>query len=392
MSTVSDTLVSFAVLFAVFLPLERLFPAHRQAVLREQWLTDLAFFLGQYLLWTAPVVAVLVFASQHAAALPLGGIRAFVHGLPFWLQFVVVILVSDASIYWAHRWSHTNRFLWRFHRVHHTAPKLDWLAAHREHPFDNLYTRLVENLPLIALGFPLHALAGFAMFRGLWALYIHSNVSLTPGPLRYLIGAPRLHHWHHEVERGGRVNFANLSPLMDLAFGTFHDPGHFPERYGMGEPVSTAYVAQLLEPLLPRAWWSPLRARAGALAAGVHQRTRRGAVSARRPSGAEHVLATADGDRADGQRDHQHAHQLGHGVAGLGVREHQDVVQLGPQLGVVGVGVAAQVVLDRQRLALAREVGQEALDREAVAQPDDHRVLVEGAQRREQGRVGGRAE
>ena len=32
-----------------------------------------------------------------------------------------------------------------------------------------------------------------AMFRGMWALYIHSNVSLDPGPLRYLIGAPRLH-------------------------------------------------------------------------------------------------------------------------------------------------------------------------------------------------------
>src|SRR5262249_38358398 len=150
-------------------------------------------------------------------------------------------------------------FLWRFHRVHHTAEHLDWIAAYREHPLDNLLTRVTENLPLMLLGFPLETLAGFAAFRGLWALYIHSNCALTPGPLRFLLGAPRLHHAHHAVEHGGRVNFANLSPLMDLAFGTYHDPGRFPSRYGLGAPVEHAYVSQLAAPLVPAAWrrrWS----------------------------------------------------------------------------------------------------------------------------------------
>jgi len=247
----SSFLTSFAILLVIFLPLERVFPAHRQPVLRREWGTDLLFFLGQYFLWTGPVVIVLVLVYEHSASLPLADVRAAVARQPFWLQFTEVIAVSDLLIYWAHRWSHTNRFLWKFHRVHHTAERLDWIAAYREHPFDNLYTRLVENLPPILLGFPLPALAGFAMFRGLWALYIHSNCSLTPGPLRYVLGAPRLHHWHHELERGGRVNFANLSPLMDLLFGTFYDPGHMPERYGIGQPVRRPYVWQLVDPLLP---------------------------------------------------------------------------------------------------------------------------------------------
>ena len=251
MNTLVDTLISFALLFAVFLPLERLFPAQRQRVFRAEWGTDLLFFLGQYLLWTAPVVAVLVWVHGRLEHFDLEGVRSFTRGLPFALQFVIAFFLSDAAIYWAHRASHRSRFLWRFHRVHHTAPHVDWLAAHREHPFDNLYTRLVENLPLLVLGFPLASIAGFAMFRGLWAIYIHSNVSLTPGPLRYLLGAPRLHHWHHAIEKGGDVNYANLSPLMDLLFGTYHDPGHFPERYGTGEAGSHAYAAQLLEPLVP---------------------------------------------------------------------------------------------------------------------------------------------
>lgn len=246
-----DSLIAFAVLLGIFLPLERLFPAHRQRVVRKEWGTDLLFFLGQFLLWTAPVVAVLVLVYENTDALPLGGVRAFVASLPFWAQFLLVILLCDISIYWAHRFSHRNRFLWRFHRVHHTAERLDWIAAYREHPIDNLYTRLVENLPAILLGFPLHALAGFAVFRGLWAVYIHSNVRLSPGPLRYLLGAPRLHHWHHDFEGGGRVNFANVSPLMDLLFGTYHDPGHMPKRYGISEPVSHNYVRQLVDPFVP---------------------------------------------------------------------------------------------------------------------------------------------
>lgn len=249
MTDLQSVLFSFAILFVVFLPLERLFPAQRQRVFRKEWGTDLLFFLGQYLVWTAPVVAGLVLVHRHLDALPLQGLRTAIAAQPFWLQFLEVIFLSDVAIYWAHRFSHRNRFLWRFHKVHHTAERLDWIAAHREHPFDNLYTRLVENLPVILLGFPLEALAGFAMFRGMWAIYIHSNTSLTPGPLRYLIGAPRLHHWHHEKERGGRVNFANLSPLMDLMFGTYHDPGHMPKRYGIEEDASHNYFVQLVAPL-----------------------------------------------------------------------------------------------------------------------------------------------
>lgn len=250
-AALQHTLSSFAVLFVVMLPLERLFPGHDQPVFRRGYGVDLMFFLGQYLLWTAPVVAALSWIYHNVGVLPLDGVRAAVASWPWAVQFVAVILLSDMAIYWGHRLSHRYEFLWRFHRVHHTAERLDWLAAHREHPVDNLYTRTIENLPLILLGFPLYTIAGFAMFRGLWAIYIHSNCALTPGPLRYLIGAPRLHHWHHAIEARGRVNFANLSPLMDLLFGTYHDPGHMPERVGITEPAPRGYLSQLADPLLP---------------------------------------------------------------------------------------------------------------------------------------------
>jgi sterol desaturase/sphingolipid hydroxylase (fatty acid hydroxylase superfamily) len=156
-------------------------------------------------------------------------------------------LLSDFVIYWGHRLQHRVGFLWRFHSIHHSAEHLDWLAAHREHPLDTVYTLTLINLPAYVLGFPLETLAGFLAFRGLWAVYIHSNVRLPTGPLRVLFGSPELHHWHHARERFAG-NYANISPLMDVIFGTYRFPPHEPGALGVTEPMPRTYLGQLLYP------------------------------------------------------------------------------------------------------------------------------------------------
>ena len=254
LSELEHAALSFAVLTVVFLPLERVFTARQQGFMRPGFRADLCYFLGQYLLWNTPVVLAITWGHAYLDLLPLQGVRAGFSTWPWWLQFAVAMLVSDCAIYWAHRLQHRSALLWRFHRVHHTAERMDWLAAHREHPLDNLYTRSVENLPLLLLGFPMYTIAGFAVFRGMWAIFIHSNTTLDPGPLRYLLGAPRLHHWHHAIATRGQVNFANLSPLMDLLFGTYHDPRRMPDRVGIDEQHQRGYVGALVEPLVPQRW------------------------------------------------------------------------------------------------------------------------------------------
>jgi len=248
-----STGVSFLVLAAVFYPLEKSHPARPgQKIFRPEWFTDLLFMLGQYLLWSGLVLTFLLFVRDHLAVSIPGGFHAAVAAQPWWLQAFEVMLLSDVTIYWGHRLQHKWDFLWRFHAVHHTAEHLDWLAAHREHPLDGLYTQTLINLPAFLLGFPLETLAGLAAFRGLWAIYIHSNVRLPlPKPLRWLLGAPELHHWHHAKVRSSS-NFANLSPLMDLAFGTYHCPNHEPPELGVEEPFPRSYWGQLLYPFQRR--------------------------------------------------------------------------------------------------------------------------------------------
>src|SRR5207244_588731 len=49
-----------------------------------------------------------------------------------------------------------------------------------------------------------------------------------------------------------RTNYDNLSPLMDILFGTYHCPDHEPEHFVLKEPTPGTYLGHLVKPLLPR--------------------------------------------------------------------------------------------------------------------------------------------
>jgi len=148
------TVLSFLFLVIVFVPMERVLPAQKnQPFFRKAWLLDLCYFLGQYLLWGGVVYFALSYFSDWLTGIVPASFRSIVKSQAMWLQAVEVIVLSDLLIYWGHRLQHQIPFLWRFHKVHHSAERLDWLAAHREHPLDSIYTVGLINLPMfIRLG------------------------------------------------------------------------------------------------------------------------------------------------------------------------------------------------------------------------------------------------
>lgn len=239
--------LSFVFLLIAFRPLELAFPARKQSFLRPGWWLDVAHFLGQYLLWGALVLWLLRAGHFWLDSIVPSTFRAAVASQSWWVQALEILLLGDFCSYWGHRLQHRVGFLWRFHSIHHSSEHMDWLAAHRQHPLDTLYTQALVNLPAFVLGFPLHTLAGFLAFRGLWGIYLHSNVRLPLGPLRILLGSPEIHHWHHDRDRDSG-NYANHCPLMDKLFGTYHCPDHEPDAFGLRSPVPNGYLAQLWHP------------------------------------------------------------------------------------------------------------------------------------------------
>lgn len=61
-----------------------------------------------------------------------------------------------------------------------------------------------------------------------------------------------MHHWHHSRERFPG-NYANVSPLMDVIFGTYRCPPREPEALGLETPMPRGYLAQLARPFRARA-------------------------------------------------------------------------------------------------------------------------------------------
>jgi len=235
-----------------FVPIEKAFPAKKnQKIFRPYWIVDLCFFAGQYLFWNSLVLFSVGYFEIFIPQIFSTGFLDLLRTQPLWLQGLEVLLLSDVCIYWGHRLQHKVGFLWRFHKVHHSAEHLDWLAAHREHPLDSIYSAIIINLPPVLLGFPLETLALVIAFRGVWAIFIHSNVKFPLGPLKKLIGSPDLHHWHHDKNRQAG-NYANISPLMDIIFGTYTCPDHEPKEFGIHEEFPKSYLGQLIGPLIPK--------------------------------------------------------------------------------------------------------------------------------------------
>jgi len=235
----------------IFIPLEMLLPLRKeQKLLRRHWRNDsiYLFFNGVVIKLGLLMSTLGLFTLIHRM-MPRG-IELAVQSQPVWLQVIEILVIADTGFYFAHRCFHTIPFLWKIHAVHHSIEEMDWLAAHRVHPLDQIATKTASLLPILLLGFSSDAVAIFALIYEGQSLVIHSNTRLGLGPLEWLLATPHFHHWHHANEpQAYDKNFAGQLPLLDKIFGTLFLPQNMPARYGTDDPVPALYHQQLAYPL-----------------------------------------------------------------------------------------------------------------------------------------------
>ena len=240
----------------LLVPLERTFRARPQRHLRPALQLDLAFMALQYL-----VVATAILSFNALLQAELGSVlpATFLHRverLPPLVQVGLVVVLGDLVLYWGHRLSHAVPLLWRFHTIHHSTRHLDWVAAHREHPVDGLYSQLCFNAPAFLLSINVGLLVPVLVVRGAWAVFIHSNVRIPLGPLGLLLGDPVLHRYHHVADSEEMANYANLAPYLDVLFGTHARPAGEDYDLGVRDPMPSTLLSCLLAPLWP-GWKAP---------------------------------------------------------------------------------------------------------------------------------------
>ena len=236
----------------LFIPLERIFARRtEQHVFREEWREDLFYYLVSSLMVQVLTFFTFLPAKSIVAVLPLTSVRAWVGGLPFVVQFVAIMFLTDLVQYWVHRAFHRLPWLWKFHAVHHSAKSLDWMAGARMHFLEILALRSSTVIPMFVLGFSSAAMNTYIFMVYLYSTFVHANLNWRFPVVEKFLVTPRFHHWHHGIEEEAiDVNFAIHFPLLDRLFGTYHLPkDKWPSGYGVGgHPVPLGYLAQLKYP------------------------------------------------------------------------------------------------------------------------------------------------
>ncbi|MCI4668808.1 MAG: sterol desaturase family protein [Bacteroidia bacterium] len=158
-------------------------------------------------------------------------------GTSLFLQFVVILLISEFLYYWIHRFSHHNPFLWRFHAVHHGAERVYWLNSGRFHFVDALLDNLFYLLPLIILPCPEEVLIGILSLNLVTGYLEHANVDFRTGILKRIFNTAELHRWHHSDKmEEGNTNFGKVLSIWDQVFGTYYCPeGKKVEKVGLSD-------------------------------------------------------------------------------------------------------------------------------------------------------------
>ena len=241
----------------LFIPLERVFPRRAgQPVFREEWREDLFYYLVSSLLVQALTFLAFAPSKEVLHLAPLTGIRGWVAGLPFLVQFASIMFLTDLVQYWVHRAFHRVPWLWHFHAVHHSAQSLDWMAGARMHFCEIVALRGMTVMPMMVLGFSPAAMNSYIFTVYLYSTFIHANLGWRLPVIEQALVTPRFHHWHHGAEPEAiDVNFAIHFPWLDRAFGTFFLPKEkWPVSYGIsGHPVPKGYWAQFKHPFRRRA-------------------------------------------------------------------------------------------------------------------------------------------
>ncbi len=223
----SGKLYIFIMGFLFFLALESIFMKRQWSGMRLKRLvlhTGVAAFNTVLIRMFAyvPFLLLTVYAEEEG-----WGISRLL-GLVGWLEIAISIIVLDLFDYWWHRANHRVRFLWRFHKAHHSDTYMDVTTALRFHPGELLISFLVKTSWIIIWGPTVIAWFLFEALVSLSAQFHHSNFDFPDRVEHWLskiIVTPRYHAAHHAVDREyGDANYSTIFSLWDKIFITYSEP------------------------------------------------------------------------------------------------------------------------------------------------------------------------
>lgn len=196
------------------------------------------------------IVPVVFYASHH----PLTHVLSYTGDTSSLLDVFIGVIILDLSGYIFHRMSHKNKFMWRFHEIHHLDEVLDATTGLRVH-FVELILHMFFNLVIIfLLGISLETILVHSVFGYIIAIFHHSRIRLpikSEKLLSYLITTPRFHEVHHDKGyKNSNTNYSFIFTAWDRLLNTYHSKTFKKNwNYGLAYQRDVDTIESILRPL-----------------------------------------------------------------------------------------------------------------------------------------------
>ena len=177
---------------------------------------------------------------------------------PWVLRLLFALAALDFFEWIRHRLHHRVKFLWRFHRVHHTDPHVDSTTALRGHPVESLIAYSYYCGLVLLLGIDPLSLALRSLVSAVAVAWHHADFKLPMAidkAISLVTPTPRTHRMHHSRNViFTDTNFGTVFTWWDRLLGTFTPADAQPPGKtgleGFDTPEQQSLLGVLRSPLL----------------------------------------------------------------------------------------------------------------------------------------------
>ena len=166
--------------------------------------------------------------------------RLFTIDMTQWWAWVILFFADDFSYYWFHRISHSSRYFWASHVVHHSSMKYNLGTALRQTWTGSITGAFIFWIWLPIVGFSPIAIMTMQAISLLYQFWIHTElINKLPAPIEFIFNTPS----HHRVHHGSDLdyldkNHAGILIIWDRIFGTFELERNRP-TYGLTSNINS---------------------------------------------------------------------------------------------------------------------------------------------------------